>query len=79
MKTILTPRVQGAALAALILTASASMAFADNVVSPTKLGRMTRTATGITTTSITPTSCTENHHGYWRENPDGTRIFINIE
>ncbi|HEX4139647.1 MAG TPA: hypothetical protein VHY09_04820 [Candidatus Methylacidiphilales bacterium] len=21
----------------------------------------------------------ENHHGYWRENPDGTRIFVNID
>jgi len=21
----------------------------------------------------------ESHHGYWRENPDGTRIFINID
>jgi hypothetical protein len=21
----------------------------------------------------------ENHHGYWRDNPNGTRIFINID
>ena len=21
----------------------------------------------------------ENHHGYWREKDDGTRIFINID
>jgi len=21
----------------------------------------------------------ENHHGYWRENPNGARIFINID
>lgn len=78
MKTTVLSRGVVAAVAASVLSFTAGAAFADNVVVHDAWSH-DRDGYWDAHHEHHAYIMHENHRGFWRENPNGTRIFVNID